>query len=78
MVKAFRVTGKFRMGSRFVDFTKEVASENKNSAIEKIYSDIGSRHKTKRKKIEIETITELDPEEIENVYVREKMEAENA
>jgi len=76
-MKAFRVTGIFQMGSRMVDFSKEVVAETKDIAVEKTYSEIGSNHRTKRKKINIANIAEIKKEELTNVFLREMMEVEN-
>jgi len=76
-MKVYRIIGKFKMGLNFVDFTKEMASNSKDEAIERILSDIGSKHRTKRKKIKIESIRELKIDEVEDLYVREMLEAED-
>jgi len=76
-MKVYRIIGKFKMGSNFVDFTKEMVSNSKDEAIEKILSDIGSQHRTKRKGIKIESIRELKIEEVDDLYVREMLEAED-
>lgn len=76
-MKAFRIIGKFEMGSNIVNFTKETACGSKEKAKEKTFSEIGSKHRVKRKKIKIESIRELKFEEIEDTYVREMLEVED-
>lgn len=76
-MKAFKVTGKFQMGTRIVDFSKEVIAKTKDDALEKIYSEIGSNHRTKRKKIDINDIVQIKQEELTNVFLKEMMVAEN-
>ena len=39
-------------------------------AIEKIYKDIGSRHRAKRFQIKIEEVKEMSPEEIESPLIK--------
>ncbi|MEE8358416.1 MAG: 50S ribosomal protein L18Ae [Candidatus Hydrothermarchaeales archaeon] len=69
--KIFRISGKFRMGEELQIFTKEFRAVSKESGIEKLYTDLGSKHKVKRNRIIIDKIKEITPEEAENVYVRE-------
>lgn len=68
-MKAFKVTGSFRMGRGKQVFTKEVACEKKDDATEIIFSDLGSRHKVKRYDIMIDTVEEIKPEEVANSVV---------
>ena len=55
----FRVKGKFQMGEIMQPFTKEVAAVNEQSAVEKIYCEFGSKHKTPRNKIVVEEIEKI-------------------
>jgi len=64
-VKVFRVVGRFSMGFQKSRFVKEVRALKPEHAVEKIYSEFGSRHKLKRTEIEIisvEEVTEPQPE----------------
>lgn len=75
--KAYRVSGVFKTrGGRTQDFSKEVLCESKKAAEEKTFSDIGSRHRVKRRDMRINEITKLKPEEIENQRIRYKIEGE--
>lgn len=69
--KIFRISGKFRMGENLQIFTKEFRAVSEESVIEKLYTDLGSKHKVKRNRISIDEIKEIKPEEAENVYVKE-------
>ncbi len=69
--KIFRISGKFRMGENLQIFTKEFRAVSEESVIEKLYTDLGSKHKVKRNRIIIDEIKEIKPEEAENVYVKE-------
>ena len=77
-MKAFRVMGQFEMARRYVPFTKEIACETKEEAVENIQSRLGSKHRVKRKKIKIESVRELKPEEVEDTYVKERLEEKDA
>lgn len=72
-MKAFRVTGTFRMGRSKQDFTKEVASNDKNEATELVLSDLGSKHKVKRYDIKIDKVKEIKTEEISDSIVAFKV-----
>lgn len=57
----FIVKGNFKAGEKWERFKKKVTSGNKNSALEKVYSLIGSEHGLKRNLIKIESIEEAKP-----------------
>lgn len=57
-------------------FSKEVISEDEESAIEKIYSLFGSKHRVKRTNIKIYDTEEIDEDEVENDLIKEKIEVE--
>lgn len=74
-MKAFRVKGKFIMGKSIMSknwqrFSKEVASLNKEEAKERVYSDLGSKHRVKRRNIKVEEIEEIAEDEITNSRVK--------
>lgn len=55
----YEVKGYFKMGrTSHQKFTKQVEAENEEFAKEKIYSIIGSKHRVKRRNIEIKEIKE--------------------
>ena len=55
-MQKFVVTGKFLMGGTYQDFSKEIAGSSKSDITERILSEIGSHHKTKRRFIKIDKI----------------------
>ena len=59
--KQFRVIGRFRMGEALQPFVKEVRSDKEKHAIEAVYSELGSKHRTPRSKIIIEKVEEVKP-----------------
>ncbi|MFW5946530.1 MAG: 50S ribosomal protein L18Ae [Candidatus Natronoplasma sp.] len=78
-MKVHRVMGKFRMSKKkgeWQRFSKEVISEDEESAIEKIYSLFGSKHRVKRTNIKIYDTEEIDEDEVENDLIKEKIEVE--
>jgi large subunit ribosomal protein LX len=70
-MKAFRITGTFKMGLKANQpFSKEMVAENKTAVRDKVLSDIGSRHNIKRRAISIKKIDELKPEEIKDPIIK--------
>ena len=49
---------------------KEVLADRETHVKEKIYSEIGSRHKVKRKTIVFDKVVEIKPEEVTNLDLR--------
>ena len=62
-MKAFRANGSFRAGKRNQQFTVDVVAENEDGALERIFSNFGSRHRAPRRFVNIESISEIDPSE---------------
>lgn len=69
-VKVFRVTGEIRKPNLQTDFRKEVRAVKREDAVEKIYKEIGSKHRVKRFQIKIISVEEVAPEEIESFIIR--------
>ena len=63
MVKAFRVVGTFRSGVNNQPFTMDVVADDKDGAMEYIYSNFGSRHGVKRRFVVVSSMSEIDPAE---------------
>ena len=72
-MKAFKVTGSFRMGRGPSPFAKEVAAMDKKAAEEVVLSDLGSKHKVKRYDITIDKVTEMKPDDVADLSVRFKL-----
>ncbi len=72
-VKIFKVIGKMMIShDKFPEWRKfeiYVRALKEEHAKEKIYSDLGSRHKLKRYHIKIENIIEVPLEEVEDLNI---------
>lgn len=72
-VKVFRVSGRMMLShDRFPEwrkFTVYVRALKEDHAIEKVYSDLGSRHKLKRYHIKIDEVREVSLEEVEDLNI---------
>jgi large subunit ribosomal protein LX len=69
-MKVFRVTGKIKKPNLQTPFIKEVVADKSEHAVEKVYAEIGSRHRVKRHHLEILSVEEVLPEEIENPVLK--------
>lgn len=69
-VKVFRVIGEIRKPNFQTDFRKEVRALKPEDAVEKVYMDLGSKHRVKRFQIKIVKVEEISPEEIESPLVK--------
>jgi large subunit ribosomal protein LX len=69
-LKIFRITGEIRKPNLETSFKKEVVAVKPEHAVEKVYSELGSKHRAKRFQIKILSIEEIKPEEIENPVLK--------
>jgi large subunit ribosomal protein LX len=69
-MKAFKVTGQINKPNLKTPFAKEVLADKSEHAVEKVYSELGSRHRVKRHHIKITNVEEIKPEEIENPILK--------
>src|SRR2546422_10337389 len=74
-MKAFRISGRFRMGRRWQPFSKELAAADEVAAREKLLSVLGSQHGVPRKYISIATVAEVPADQAEDPAVRYALEA---
>ena len=72
-VKTYRITGRMLLShDKFPEWRKfkiYIRAVKKEHAIEKVYSDLGSRHKLKRYHIKIEKVEEVPLEEVEDLTI---------
>lgn len=66
----FRVTGEIAKPNLKTTFKKEVRALKPENAREKIYMELGSKHRAKRFQIKILKIEEVPQEEIESPLLR--------
>ena len=64
-VKTFRITGEVKKPRTTIPFSLEIRATKEQEAIEKIYTDMGSRHKARRLEIKLKKIEELKTGETE-------------
>jgi large subunit ribosomal protein LX len=69
-LKVFRVTGEISKPNLQTSFSKEIIAAKPEHAIEKVYAEIGSKHRVKRFHIKISNVEEVSPDEIENPILK--------
>ena len=71
IVKIYRVEGQMLIGHdrfpRIQKFVKDVRAVKPEDAIEIVYSELGSKHKVRRKHIKIFKVYEILPEETKDI-----------
>ncbi len=69
-MKVFRVTGEINKPNLATPFAKEIMAEKKEHAIEKVYTEIGSKHRVKRFQIKIIETIEVPPDKIKDEILK--------
>ena len=62
-MKAYRAMGTFRNGRTNQNFTLDVVAADKQDAEHRVYSNFGSRHRTSRRFVNIDSLSEISPTE---------------
>lgn len=74
-VKIYRISGFMLIGHdrypQWVKFTKEIRALKLEHALEKLYSELGSKHKLKRANIKVIDVAEIAPEEAKDKFIRD-------
>ena len=73
MKKVYKITGKFLMGEKWRPFAKEIIGTTKKDAEGILLSEIGSKHRVKRRNITIHHIEEISKEQVESPVVKYMM-----
>ncbi len=69
-IKVFRVIGRITKPNFQTDFSKEIRALKPEQAVERIYKEIGSKHRVKRFQIKILKVEEIKVDEITDPTVR--------
>lgn len=74
-IKIFRIYGYMLIGHDSVPewrkFVKEIRALKLEHALEKLYSELGSKHKVKRAHIKILKVEEISPDQAIDRYVKD-------
>lgn len=66
-VRTFRITGEVKKARVTIPFAVEIRATKDRDAIERLYTDLGSRHKARRAEVKLKKIEELKAESTETV-----------
>lgn len=69
-VKVFRVIGKIMKPNYLTDFRKEIRALKPEEAVERVYNEIGSKHRAKRAQIKVLKVEEISLEEVTDPAVK--------
>jgi large subunit ribosomal protein LX len=69
-LKVFRVTGEILKPNLKTSFSKEIMADKPEHAEEKVYAELGSKHRVKRFHIKITGVEEVPPEQIQNPLLK--------
>lgn len=69
-MKVFRVSGEIQKPNLKTAFRKEVIALKPEHAVEKVYAELGSKHRVKRFHIKIAVVEEVPPQEIVNPLLK--------
>jgi large subunit ribosomal protein LX len=69
-MKVFRVTGEISKPNLKTPFAKEVLAAKSEHAVEKVYAEVGSKHRVKRHHIKILNVEEVSLDEVENPILK--------
>jgi len=75
-LKVFKVTGEILKPNFKTSFRKEVAAAKSEHAVEKVYAELGSKHRVKRFHIKITNVEEIPPEQIEDPLLKKMVTGE--
>lgn len=68
--KIWRTSGEYKKKNRKFIFSRELLGDKEAHVRERILSELGSRHKVKRRDIIITTVQEIKPEEVTDLNLR--------
>ncbi len=68
--KVWRAVGTYKKRGRTFRFSKEMIFAKESHVKEKVMSELGSRHRVKRKDISITKVEEIRPEDVSSLELR--------
>ena len=72
-MKAYKVTGTINKPRLSTAFARELLADKSEHAVEKVYAEIGSRHRVKRHHIKIISAEEISAEQVINPILKKIM-----
>ena len=72
-MKAYKVTGEINKPRLSTPFVRELLADKSEHAVERVYAEIGSRHRVKRYHIKITSSQEITVDQIQNPILKKIM-----
>ena len=72
-MKAYKVTGEINKPRLSTPFVRELLADKSEHAVEKVYAEIGSRHRVKRHHIKIKSSQEITVDQVQNPILKKIM-----
>ena len=69
-MKTYKVTGEINKPNLNTPFSRELQADKSEHAVEKVYAEIGSRHRVKRCHIKITSAKEISVDQIINPILK--------
>jgi len=69
-MKTFKVTGTINKPRLSTSFVRELLAEKSEHAVEKVYAEIGSRHRVRRYHMKIISSEEISVDQIKNPILK--------
>jgi large subunit ribosomal protein LX len=69
-LKVFKVTGEIYKPNLNTPFVRELLADKPEHAAEKVYAEIGSRHRVKRHHMKVTNVEEVPTDQIENPILK--------
>jgi len=73
-MQAFLVRGTFKMARNWTPFAKEVAADTQEAAVERVFSEFGSKHGVPRSFVKIKDVAAVPLEQVQDAVVRYRLE----
>jgi large subunit ribosomal protein LX len=68
--KIWLASGEYKKKKRTFTFSRELLGEKESHVRERILSELGSRHRVKRREITISEVKEIKPEDVKSLELR--------
>ncbi len=72
-MKAYKVTGEINKPRLSTPFVRELLADKSEHAVERVYAEIGSRHRVKRHHIKITGSQEITVDQVQNPILKKIM-----
>jgi len=59
-VKKFKIAGEIKKGKTLIPFSIEISALKQEHALQRLYADMGSRHRARKFEIKVKSIQQFD------------------